>query len=94
MQALFAEEGVTLDSRYMDCGVLMYDLRTQDVHAGGSGCGCSASVLCAHILPAMRKGVWKRVLFAATGALMSPTSAQQGANIPGICHVVALEAKG
>lgn len=94
LQALFAEDGVMLDSRYMDCGMLMYDLRTQDVHAGGSGCGCSASVLCAHILPAMRKGVWKRVLFAATGALMSPTSAQQGANIPGICHAVALEAEG
>lgn len=91
LQSLFAADGVTLDERYMDCGVLIYDLRTQDVHAGGSGCGCSASVLCAHILPAMKKGIWKKVLFAATGALMSPTSAQQGASIPGICHAVALE---
>ena len=91
LQSLFAADGVTLGARYMDCGVLIYDLRTQDVHAGGSGCGCSASVLCAHILPAMRRGVWKRVLFAATGALMSPTSAQQGQPIPGICHAVALE---
>ena len=91
LQSLFAADGVTLGARYMDCGVLIYDLRTQDVHAGGSGCGCSASVLCAHILPAMRRGVWKRVLFAATGALMSPTSAQQGQPVPGICHAVALE---
>ena len=75
----------------MDCGVLIYDLKTQDVHAGGSGCGCCASVLCAHILPAMTRGVWNRVLFAATGALMSTTSAQQGNSIPGICHALALE---
>ena len=57
----------------------------------GSGCGCSASVLAGHILPAMRDGVWKRVLFAATGALLSPTSAQQGSSIPGICHALVLE---
>ncbi len=91
LQALFDAEGVKLGVNYMDCGVLMYDLSTQDVHAGGSGCGCSASVLGAHILKAMEAGVWDRVLFAATGALMSPTSAQQGDSIPGICHAVAIE---
>lgn len=74
-----------------DCGMLIYDVKAQDVHAGGSGCGCSASVLAAHILPSMRKGIWNRVLFAATGALMSATSAQQGDSIPGICHAVAIE---
>lgn len=93
VQDMFAADGVKLGARYMDCGVLIYDLRTQDVHAGGSGCGCCASVLCGHILPAMRKGIWKRVLVAATGALMSPTSAQQGASIPGICHAVAVESE-
>lgn len=93
VQDMFAADGVKLGARYMDCGVLIYDLRTQDVHAGGSGCGCCASVLCGHILPAMRKGIWKRVLVAATGALMSPTSAQQGAAIPGICHAVAIESE-
>ena len=93
VQDMFAADGVKLGARYMDCGVLIYDLRTQDVHAGGSGCGCCASVLCGHILPAMRKGVWKRVLVAATGALMSSTSAQQGASIPGICHAVAIESE-
>lgn len=93
VQDMFAADGVKLGARYMDCGVLIYDLRTQDVHAGGSGCGCCASVLCGHILPAMRKGIWKRVLVAATGALMSPTSAQQGASIPGICHAVVIESE-
>lgn len=91
LAALFARDGVHLGTRYMDCGMLIYDTRTQDVHSGGSGCGCCASVLSGHILPAMHKGVWRRVLFAATGALMSPTSVQQGRSIPGICHAVALE---
>jgi len=91
LQALFRADGVTLGPRYMDCGVLLYDLATQNVNAGGSGCGCSAAVLAGHILRAMENGVWERVLFAATGALMSPTSSQQGESIPGICHAVALE---
>ena len=88
---LFEAEGVALGITYMDCGVLTYDLLTQKVNAGGSGCGCSASVLCGHILPAMERGVWRRVLFAATGALMSPTSAMQGESIPGICHALVIE---
>ena len=91
LQRLFRDDGVELDCRYMDCGVLLYDLATQDVHAGGSGCGCSASVLAGHILRGMENGVWDRVLFAATGALMSPLTAQQGSAIPGVCHAVALE---
>ena len=94
LQALFKAEGLELGPRYMDCGVLIYDLATQEVNAGGSGCGCSASVLAGHILQAMEDGVWQRVLFAATGALMSPTSAQQGESIPGICHALALEREG
>ena len=94
LQKLFRDDGVELGCTCMDCGVLLFDLATQDVHAGGSGCGCSAAVLAGHILPGMEKGVWKRVLFAATGALMSPLTAQQGATIPGICHAVALEAGG
>ena len=94
LQALFKADGVELGPRYMDCGVLIYDLVTQDVNAGGSGCGCSASVLAGHILKAMEDGVWERVLFAATGALMSPTTSQQGESIPGICHAVVLEREG
>ena len=91
LAALFKADGVELGPCYMDCGVLIYDLNTQNVNAGGSGCGCSASVLSGHILKAMEDGVWRRVLFAATGALMSPTSSQQGESIPGICHALGLE---
>jgi stage V sporulation protein AD len=86
----FAKSGITLYN-YNDCGRLIYDRETQDVRAGGSGCGCSASVLCGHILQRMAGGELRRVLFAGTGALMSATSAAQGLTIPGICHAVALE---
>lgn len=91
LQDLLQREGLSPGLKYLDCGVLIYDLLTQDVHAGGSGCGCSAAVLCAHILPAMERGVWRRVLFAGTGALMSPLTCQQGESIPGVCHAVTIE---
>ena len=87
---LLEEQGITLGGIYTDCGLLLFDRGRQDVHAGGSGCGCSASVLCAHLLPLMETGAFKRVLFCPTGALMSPTSSQQGESIPGICHAVCL----
>ena len=86
----FARDGVDLRGRYDDCGLLLFSRETQDVHAGGSGCGCSAAVLCGHVLTGMREGRWKNVLFAATGALMSPTSSLQGESIPAICHAAAL----
>jgi len=70
----------------------MFDRSKPYVHAGGSGCGCAASILCGYILPKLRSGVWKRVLFSATGALLSATSPQQGLSIPGICHAIAIEA--
>ena len=75
---------------HQDCGLLLYNRQSQDVHAGGSGCGCSASVLCGHLLRRMERGELKNILFCATGALMSPTSSQQGQSIPGVCHVVQL----
>ncbi|MBQ1203258.1 MAG: hypothetical protein IIX61_05585, partial [Loktanella sp.] len=87
---LLAQKGYTLEENYTDCGLLLFDRDTQDVHAGGSGCGCSAAVLCAHFLPLMEQGKLRSVLFAPTGALMSPTSSQQGESIPGICHVLHL----
>ena len=86
---LFAREGVALEN-YTDCGLLLYDRKRQDMHAGGSGCGCSAAVLCGYLLPEMRRGRWRRVLFAPTGALLSPTSSFQGESIPGICHLVCV----
>ena len=76
--------------RMMDCGLTIYDPE-QDSHAGGSGCGCSAVVLASYILPRLQSGEWKRVLFMATGALLSPTSSQQGETIPGVAHAVVIE---
>ena len=87
---LFAREGLPLGDRYTDCGLLLYDREKQDMHCGGSGCGCSASVLCGYLLRGMRAGKWRRVIFAPTGALLSPTSTFQGESIPGICHAVIL----
>ncbi|MDR1737041.1 MAG: stage V sporulation protein AD [Oscillospiraceae bacterium] len=85
---LFLDDGVDLGKRYNDCGVMVFDLDKQDVHAGGSGCGCSAVVLCGHIINEMRAGTWKNVLFCGTGALLSQVSSLQGDSIPGICHLV------
>ena len=86
------KDGWSLSGRHNDCGLMIYDRERQQVEAGGSGCGCSASVLCAHILPAMERGELKNVLFVATGALMSTTAVQQGESIPGIAHLVWLAA--
>jgi len=84
----FAKDGVKLGDRYTDCGLLLYDREKQDMHAGGSGCGCSAAVLNGYVLRGMQEGRWRKVLFAPTGALLSPTSSFQGQSIPGICHAV------
>jgi len=90
LKELVKEEKWELPAAYTDCGLLIYDREKQDVHAGGSGCGCAASVLCGYILPRMIKGELHNVLLAATGAMLSPTSNQQGDSIPGICHAVWL----
>ena len=89
--ALMEERGLPLlPQRYLDCGMAVF-APEQDVQAGGSGCGCSAIVLCSHILRRIREGELHRVLFMATGALVSPMASQQGAAIPGIAHAVVLE---
>lgn len=85
------KEGYALEN-HLDCGCLLYDLDEQPVKAGGSGAGCSAAVLCAHILPQLAAGRWRRVLFVATGALMSQATFLQGQTIPGIAHAVELAA--
>ena len=90
-RALLKREGYQLGSNYNDCGMMIFDPKKQDVHAGGSGCGCSASVLCGHIIPQMKKGKLKRVLFAATGALLNPIVILQKESIPSICHAVAID---
>ena len=86
----FAKDGVDMTKNYDDCGLLLFDRKEQDMHCGGSGCGCSASVLCGYLLRGMREKKWNRILFAPTGALLSPTSSFQGESIPGICHAVVL----
>lgn len=88
---LFREnDGIDLTPVYSDCGSLLYG-SDQDPHAGGSGCGCSACVLCGPLLRDMQAGKYKRLVFAGTGALMSPVSVQQGQTIAGVCHAVVLE---
>lgn len=83
--------GIKQLKNHNDCGMMIYDMKKQDVNSGGSGCGCSASVLCSHIMKKMDAEMINKVLFVATGALMSPTSSKQGQPIPGIAHAVLLE---
>lgn len=86
-----AKKGHDLSQVHMDCGIELYDSKAQDTHAGGSGCGCSAIVLCSSILPKIQDGTWKRVLFVPTGALLSTVSFNEGQSVPGIAHGVVIE---
>ena len=88
--ALARKEGISLGGRLDDCGTMIFDRQTQDVHSGGSGCGCSAVTLCGSLLEDIRKGKLKKILFCGTGALLSPTSTQQGLPIPGGCHAICI----
>ena len=88
--SLTERHGVTVRDRYADCGQLIYDREAQDVHAGGSGCGCAGTVLGAYFLPQLQSGSLHRILFLATGAMMSPDSIKQGENIPAIAHLIEL----
>ena len=90
---LLRENKIDLSPVYSDCGSLLFG-DEQDAHAGGSGCGCSAAVLCGPLLRDMQAGKLKRLVFAGTGAMMSPTSVQQGQPIAGICHAVVIERSG
>ena len=83
-------EGLNLGGKLADCGTLVFDLQKQDVHSGGSGCGCSAITLCSYLLNQLKTGQLKKILFCGTGALLSPTSTQQGMPIPGICHAISI----
>lgn len=91
---LLAKESIDISRVYKDCGTMIYDYSTQDVHAGGSGCGCSASVLCGYFLDKIKSGEMKNILFCATGALLSPTLTSQGESIPGISHAVHISSDG
>lgn len=88
---LLKEKGYDISQIYMDCGMEIFDEASQDTHAGGSGCGCAAVTFGAEILPKIEKGIWKRVLFVPTGALLSTVSFNEGKSVPGIAHGVVIE---
>lgn len=90
LKELFSLDSVKLDN-YDDCGTMIFDCKKQDVHCGGSGCGCSAAVLCSYLLKQMEVKQLRKLLFCGTGALLSPCSSQQGESIPSVCHAVAIE---
>ena len=90
LRELLSKNDINPGDKLTDCGVLIFDPQKQDVHAGGSGCGCSAVTLCGYLLEKLSAGIYKRILFCGTGALLSPTSTQQGLPIPGTCHAVSI----
>ena len=91
LQDLLLQKDIDISEQYMDCGITIFDDATQDTHSGGSGCGCAAAVLSALILRQLDRGVWKKVLFVPTGALLSKTSFNEGKSVPGIAHAVVFE---
>ena len=90
LMGLCREAGIAIGGKLTDCGNLIFDPVKQDVHAGGSGCGCSAIVLCSELLNKLHCGKLRKILFCGTGALLSPTSTQQNLPIPGVCHAVCI----
>ena len=86
-------EGYPLGDNYTDCGIMIFDKQSQDTHAGGSGCGCSAAVMSAYVVPAIRKGIIKKAIFIGSGAMMSPDMIKQGNSIPAIGHLLVLEGR-
>ena len=87
---LAKRDGISLGGKLADCGTMVFDQTTQDVHSGGSGCGCSAITLCGYLLGQLNTGKLNKILFCGTGALLSPTSTQQGLPVPGVCHAVCI----
>ncbi len=87
---LCSDAQIPIGGKLADCGTIVFDNRKQDVHAGGSGCGCSAITLCGYLLSKLKSEKLKKILFCGTGALLSPTSTQQGLPIPGVCHAVVI----
>ena len=88
---LALDKGYNIKNNYNDCGVLIFDKASQDTHAGGSGCGCCASVFSGYLLNEFRNRKISRLLLIATGALTNATSSQQGESIPGIAHAISIE---
>lgn len=93
-EVLQKDYGVDLGNRHKDCGTMLFDIDSQDVNSGASGCGCSAAVVCTHFMRRLREKELKRLVFVGTGALMSPVSSQQGESIPAVAHAVVLGGEG
>ena len=92
LNELLLREGLDVSSLHKDCGLMIYEgIEHPDVNSGGSGCGCAASVMGGHVLPMIASGKLKNLLFLATGAMMSPSSLQQGLTIPSIAHLINLK---
>lgn len=87
---LLEKQGYSFGERYNDCGLMIY-YPDQDIHAGASGCACSAVVTCGYLYSLLKSGSVKKLLGVGTGALLSPVTANQGESIPGIAHAVAIE---
>lgn len=90
---LLKDNNYDISDYHMDCGIEIFDNREQDTHSGGSGCGCAASTLASYILHNIDEGVWKKILFVPTGALLSTVSFNEGDSIPGIAHALIIEGK-
>ena len=88
---LCESDGMDIRCRHSDCGLIIYDRDRQDMHAGGSGCGCSASIFNSYIMHRFESGEFNNILFMSTGALLSPTSTMQGESIPGISHLINIK---
>ncbi len=91
LKELLLRENIVLKGNYTDCGLMVYSIDEQDVHAGASGCGCSAITAAGYIMNKMRAGEINDMLLVTTGALMSAGSLQQGSSIPGIAHLVRIK---
>ena len=87
---ILLSSGIDIRDKYADCGTLIYDCKKQDKHSGGSGCGCSAVVLASYLCPSLECGTLKDILIIGTGAMMSPSSIQQGQAIPAVAHLIRL----
>jgi stage V sporulation protein AD len=88
---IMAKEGYDISKNHTDCGILIFDKESQDTHNGGSGCACSATVFSGYFYEQLKKGKLRKIMLVPTGALLSPTSTQQGESIPGIAHAVVIE---
>lgn len=91
LRDMTAREGADIYSRHDDCGCMMFDIKGQDMHAGGSGCGCIASIFCSEIIRRFKCAEVKKMILMATGALMNTQALYQGESIPAVAHAIVIE---